>query len=374
MYTESPSESVKFLFWNAAYSYEMDIREIVFDSWNNPECTMFLASKYDAVFEKYHLLQLAGFINRRECIGGYEFNPDVVVRRDEHGVLLGGANWKRFVETCQKTHPTLRRMSYDYGYFAHYRSYMADIEDVDGRSSIICDWPLLSGTVDWGTAPAYIQTYAKQFLEKLDAAKNLPPIAGLPAGRYVVIWPQQSLDLLRQEFLPEIAGGDAGVMTSWLKRLITEIERLGLVPVVKTGPTMHFSRGLRLGDVAPYARIFVSTEKEAQHHAGVAFEPVVAPKLIAHAAFHVVCCSSVTNLLTLAGVPVVAMGRSWFNGLGVFSEPISWESIFHRATDVCGKSRAKWINWWLTRQCERKDIGAKLLQVYRSHKNCHDFN
>jgi hypothetical protein len=87
-------------------------------------------------------------------------------------------------------------------------------------------------------------------------------------------------------------------------------------------------------------------------------------KLIAHAKYHIINCSSVSNELVLANVPVIATGRSWFTGLEVFIEPKSWDSILNDTVTVNEQNRNKWCNWWFTRQVKKDDIWDKIKEIY----------
>jgi hypothetical protein len=369
MYTCENTHPVNFLLWNTVEVYELQMRGIVSSSWDTPQCQAFMVSKLDAIFKGYNLTQLARDIAGKRKLGAYTFDPDVVVRRDEHGVLMGGSNWREFMETCLEQNPNLKRMSYDFGYFAHYDSLMVDIEDADGRTSLGLEWGTLAETVDWGSVPPYIQKYRTSVLQKLEEARNQPPVGGLPAGGYVVIWPQQYLHLLRPEFREELGDDESADMTRWIAAIARKIRALGLIPVVKASPTLPYSTSFHASEILKSCEVYVHCAEHAKQYAGCKFEAGVGVKLMAHAAFHVVLCSSVTNELTLAELPVVAMGRSWFNGLDIFYEPASWDALFEKAMVVNHSNRGKWANWWLTRQCQKDRICQKLVEVYRRHQN-----
>jgi hypothetical protein len=367
------SRPIRFLLWNAGAVSEIQMREIVHKSLDNPECEMAMVSQLDPFFKRYNLRTLAEDIVNRRTLGDYEFNPDAVIRRDEHGVFLAGKKWEIFMATCRNENPRLVRMSYDFGYFSHYNSYMVDVENAEGKSSIAWDWATLSDTVDWPSVPPYILKYCQSFLQKLRTARERPPVDDLPAGSYAVIWCQQDVDLLRPAFRKELSREPTSDFTLWVTKICRSIRKMGLVPVVKTGPNLMAATRLQVPAVVKIASVYVHTTEHASRFPGTRFVSEASPRLIAHAAFHVVNNSSVTNELTLAGAPVVAMGRSWFNDLEIFSEPSSWDTLLDRATEVNHGNRNKWINWWITRQCEQHRVSQKAVELhcrYVHHSRC----
>jgi hypothetical protein len=365
---------IRFLFWNTKKPYEIQTRQIVLDAWDNTECELTLVSTFDGVFRKYNLERLATRIIQRATIGAYTFEPDAIVRREEHGVLWSGPRWQEFLARCREARPGLKSLIYDFGYFAHYKSYMVDaqVDTAAGArsvSSIGLDWPALQETVDWGQAPDYVRRYRDDFLRRLTLARERPPVDGLPHGGYVVIWPQQFLDFLRPEFKEEVNRDLDAQITRWVALVAEKVRQLGLIPVVKAGPNLPSWTRYKMADLVKIAPVYVSTQNHAEHYRehGCRFTPDITHRLVAHAAFHVVSCSSVTNELVLAEAPVVAMGRSWFSGLGIFTEPGSWDTLFKGDVVVNAAARARWVNWWLGRQVLRRDVVPKLIEVYRRY-------
>lgn len=368
--SQSPAEPpVKFLIWNTKRPYELQARQVVLDSIGESSCEVAMVSTLDPLFKSYTLKLLAQGIVERAALGTCPFVPDAMVRREEHGVLWSGAPWQDFMATCRAANPAMRSLCYDFGYLNHYKTLMVDIQDTSGRSSIALDWPKLPETVDWSSVRPYIATYRSEFLRLLELAKNTPAIDGLPSGNYVVIWPQQYMDLLRLDLRERVNRNIDTQVSDWVLLCCEAVRRLGLVPVVKLSPNLPSWKRFDLARVKAAARVYVTNKNHADSFSGCKTQPNINSKLIAHAAFHIVSCSTVTNELTLAEAPVVAMGRSWFTGLGIFQEPASWETLLDNPTEINHSNRHKWINWWLQRQVPQAEIGRKLVQIYRDYRD-----
>jgi hypothetical protein len=259
-------------------------------------------------------------------------------------------------------------MHYDFGYFDHYNNYMVDIYDKNGKSGIVQDWPTVSETLDWSLAQEHVGEYRKDFLDRLEKAKKSAPIEGLESGKYVVIWQQSTLKLLRPEFsdilTPE---GTAIEVANWINKISKIILDNGLIPVVKAEPNIAHWRTLDVNKVK-HCPVYVDLKSHLSLGPSAKREKDVNPRLIAHAKYHITCCSSVTNELVMANVPVITMGKSWFNGLGVFNEPNSWDDLLKNATEVNQINRNKWINWWISRQSHVDKVTRKISDVYEKYK------
>jgi hypothetical protein len=358
------SRTVEFLFWNDKKLYDYKMRGIVIEAIDDnggrkKEYKMSMVSTLDNFFHDFSIEKTLKSIRKGRIAA------DVLVRRDEHGTLWGGTEkWKSVINECYALN--IKPMFFDFGYFDHYDSFMIDHYNIDGRSDIFAEWSSISDVVNWEASESYIQKYRNNFLKNLKKAKEEKPLDGLKEGEYVVIWPQYSMDLLRKEFKENLNKKDE--VTDWINNICKIVLDQGLIPVVKGGPAMHKWSRLNTENVKD-VRVFTHTEKQSAEMKNTKFEKDINYKLIAHAKYHIVSCSSVTNELVLANAPVVAMGKSWFTGLDIFNEPNSWGSLTKNATEINTKNRNKWINWWLSRQVKKEKAAEKFFQIYKKYSN-----
>ena len=344
----------RFLFWNDKDIYDIKMRQIVLDSLKYPECKMWMVSTLDNFLSEYNVDRTI------EALRSQQFYVNAVVRRDEHGKLWGKLpEWRKMIAACHEL--DIKTLYFDFGYFDHYGNFMFDTYDSNGDSSIKIEWDSMPDTLDWNTAPDEIQKYRNKFLKILDKAKQEKPINNLKSGEYVVIWPQYSMDLLRPEFREGL--NPKTEVTDWVNRICEMVLDSGLTPVVKGGPAMPQWSRLNVNDIK-HAPVYVHMEKQVEELPVAKYERDANHKLIAHAKYHVVSCSSVTNELTLAGAPVIAMGQSWFTGLDIFNEPKSWDELLKNPMYINQKNRNKWVNWWFTKQAPKDMAVKKLLEIY----------
>lgn len=345
---------IKALFWNTRELYELKTRQIVLDARKQPDIKAHMVSTLDSFWEHMNLRLLFEKILKKEI------DINVVIQRDEHGFLWGTQkDWKEFVHKCNSI--GIKTLMYDFGYFDHYESYMVDTYGSVNTGSIFFDWPNISGNMDWGLAPEYIQEYRDDFLKKLENEKNSKPVNDLKSGQYVVIWPQYSMDLIR----PELREGldRKTEVTDWVNKMCDAVIKAGLTPVVKGGPAMDSWSRFSVNQVKT-APVFAHKQSQLKKNPNAKFEKEINIKLIAHAKYHIINCSSVSNELVLANAPVIATGRSWFSGLEVFIEPKSWDSILDDTVTVNEQNRNKWCNWWFTRQVKKDDVWDKIKEIY----------
>jgi hypothetical protein len=344
----------RILFWNDKELYELKTRQIVLASLRYPACKMWMVSMLD------HFM--SGFTIDRtiEALKTKQFDVGAVARRDEHGRLWGRqAEWMKMISACHEL--GIKTLNYDFGYFDHYNTFMVDTYDSKAYSSIKLDWPFVSDKVDWNSTPEYVQKYRNKFLKLLNKAKNDNPINNLKSGEYVVIWPQYSMDLVRPEFREGL--DKQTEVTDWVNKICKMVKAQGLVPVVKGGPAMEHWGRMNIHHITD-APVFTHTEKQLNALPNAIFEKDINHKLIAHAKYHVVSCSSVTNELVLADVPVIATGESWFTGLDIFNEPSCWDNLLDNPLYINQTNRNKWINWWLSRQVPKDDACNKFVEIY----------
>lgn len=348
----------KFLLFNDRSEYEMKCRALLVDSYVKRSGTKWwMATKYDMFSKRYSTHNsLMAALDKKELV------VDALVRREEHGRLWSEMNnWKEIVKFCYSKN--VLPMSFDFGYFDHYQTYMVDVYNKDGVSNISEDWESMSDTVNWDEFPQYIKSYRNKFLQKLNRYKKLKPADGLKEQKYVVIWPQGFLHLLKPQFKNEKSTVDTEV-SDWVNKLCELILDNGLVPVVK-------------GNAGKWRRMDVRNIKHAVVYASFSSQLADFPtaryvkdinyKLIAHAKYHITACSSVTNELLLADAPVITMGNSWFTGLDVFNEPTDWNNLLENPMYINQKNRNKWTNWWATRQVPKDELIYKFPQMYSKY-------
>lgn len=269
---------------------------------------------------------------------------DAVIHRNEHGRLFADKCLHAMHALVKAKIPAL---SLDLGYFAHYKSFMLDfyVETQDGlRSSIYNDWNNLPERVDWKSAPAYIQDYRNDVFKNIARADNTKH-----AGK-VAIWMQWTADLLRPEL---------GKMhqSAWVNQLIEKIKAQGKIPVIKHNPVID--KGLydhTVPLISQDTTIFCDRQKQTETCPRLVYDKHANWNLAAGCDYHIVLCSSVTNILTLCKKPVIAMGQSWFNALDIFKEPLSLDEELKKPS-VNKTAQEKWMNWWLQRQRPFEQIG-----------------
>ncbi len=262
--------------------------------------------------------------------------PGAVLRWEEHGCLFVTKAWRDFVAYLYR-HDTAP-LSMDLGYFAHYKALMCDrYRREDAQSAILDEWASIPDDPEgmWDAASPQVTEYRDGLRDIWQQARAAGPPDGLDPG-YVLVFLQFSASLARPPF-------KARDMKEWAARVTERLQAAGKRVVLKASP------------VGPFPEIDGAPCYSAKEHvdAGegirVRVDPLLNARLAAHCDYAVVNCSSVTNELVAWGVPVVALGRSWFNGLGVFAEPAGWDGVC-RKPEIDARARARWVRWWLSRQ------------------------
>jgi hypothetical protein len=256
-----------------------------------------------------------------------------VMRWEEHGCLFRTQAWEEFLLYAYSH--AIAPIYVDYGYFDRTKSLLIDLYRPPALATIREEWGHQPTTVDWEAAPATVREYRTRLLALQEKALSGPPLV---KGPYAVVWPQQAPTLLREPFKGKAPA-------RWVITACEHLRALGLTPVVRLSP---FQRDLPL-------------PKGVQTFGGAGvWDAGLNVRLAAHAKANVICCSSVSNELVLLGKPVAALGRSWFAGLDVFYEPQDWSDLRHVALSPDEAARARWINWWMTRQCAVGDTTAAI--------------
>ena len=289
-----------------------------------------------------------------------DFSYDAIIHRNEHGLLHLTQKWMEMMRAAQNR--GIFVMSFDFGYFDHYKNFMFDFYRPDGSSSIYDEWKSVSTEVDWSKINPDINDYRLKLLEKNAHYKNHKPIHGLPSGEYVVIWTQWTTDLIRRCFYED---GEAIKIDKWTKLAAEKVKQEGLIPVIKLSPVKSLKPFV---DIQKEYITFLGREKHKEELPNALFEKDANAKLIAHAHSHIINCSSVSNELVLTNSRVTAMGRSWFDNLGVFYEPKMWDSLMNYESPSQDNVN-RWINWWNSRQFKMEDACQNLPKFYERYKN-----
>lgn len=295
-----------------------------------------------------------------EIIPHIELNPiDALIHRNEHGILHCTNAWRHVTNHCLDRGISV--MSFDFGYFGHYKHFMVDYYQRNCVSSIYKDWSTLSTILDWSSALPSIQEYRHEILANVEQAKNEQPIKCLRGKKYIVIWAQWTTDLIKHCFYENER---AIKMDRWMNRLIDIIHQHGFTAVIKMSPVKVTSVWK---DVQNSAICFLGKKNQITEVPKGKFARNINARLIAHADRHIICCSSVSNELLLTDSKITAMGRGWFDNLGVFHEPRKWEDVMNFQTPNPDLAN-KYANWWLSRQCLKKDVCEKFVEVYEKSR------
>jgi len=251
--------------------------------------------------------------------------PVAIVRWEEQGNLLKNRRWARVCAWCYENN--VAPLSVDYGLFDHYSTLMIDCYLPDGSSAIGEDLPSMANVVNWDKVHPRLGKYRQKVLREYARAARQ---RRLVEGDYVVVFLQFSAGLSRLRVKP------AADMGKWAERVYQEFKKAGVRVAFKCSPQGIKERPPGIPDDVPWF-----THKSYQN---------VNLRLLRHAKWAVMNCSSVSNLFILCDVPATATGRSWFVAApGVFYEPSSWPEIT-REPKIDHAARAKWTNWWLAHQ------------------------
>lgn len=285
---------------------------------------------------------------------GYDF----LIHRNEHGALFKGGYLQKIVVT------DVPLLSFDFGYFGHYNSFMVDFYLRDMSSSINLEWNALSSTVNWNAAPRYIQDYRQNSIDRVNSFRGAS-IEDVSLENTVTIWMQWNTELLRKELF---VNGKRIPQYQWINLIAAKIKALGLVPVVKMGIVDHSEIYKGTSPFVDSDILMICDREEvAKSNPKAFFDKDANNKLIANSKYHVLLCSSVSNEIVLNEKPIITTGRSWFNGLDIFHEPKSWDDSFAEPK-INIVARNKWINWWLSRQTKLENTDDKILEVYNLAK------
>ena len=275
--------------------------------------------------------------------------PAAVIRWEEQGGLFGrGRNWRAIAAWCYEE--GIAPVSVDYGYFDHYSTMMFDRYRPDGTSAVIDDWPALTGaSVDWvKEADARTAAYVERVQKLYAQARAMPPLA---EPGYVAVFLQFSAGLSRLRAKGNVKG--------WAQRVYGMLTDAGLRVVFKGGPV---GRSKQRPDCdAPYF---------AAKRAGGDANILLNARIAVHARNVVMITSSVSSEFVVAGIPVLATGRSWFHQVrSVFDNAENWDAIA-RMPVVDHGARSKYIRWWLAHQWYPEQATDRLADRIADFNRC----
>lgn len=259
--------------------------------------------------------------------------PDVVLRWEEAGCLFVNDEWRKACAWMWQE--DIKPMQIDWGYFNHYRTFVLDIYEEDGTTSILSAWPRLAESPLWEDADPVLQSYRTYMENEWDIAGNLGPVPDTEPG-YVLLYIQFSnyLSVLRAESYKE-----------WVNKADAAIRGAGLEPVWKRSRVQNL-------ELPQGSKGFI--EGEGIDHLNT--------RLIRYARHSVIITSTVSNEAVLRGLPIVACGRGCHSGLGVFAEAKDWKQLAV-TPKVDARARGKWINWWIERQCAPERISQLMRRL-----------
>lgn len=328
----------KIFIWNTEEMYQAKINQFILENQKNiTVCFEQIPSdiSFDDIFD---------FLIKNQAWA--------LLHRNEHGLLKCSQEWVNLTNKCISF--GIPVLSFDFGYFDHYKSFMADYYLKDCVSSIYSEWPSISTDLSWNNFPEYIQEYRNNLINKVNFYKNLPPPLNLE--NIVVIWGQWTTDLIKHYFYEENGKLE---MDAWINKLIPIIREKGFNPVIKMSPVKSLKYYEDLQKELP---VFVGLKKHLQELPHALYLKDCNAQLIAHAKYHIINCSSVSNELFLNNCKVIAMGKSWFDNLNIFYEPKNWQEILNYK-EPPQENKNKWANWWMDRQCEMPQITDKIIKL-----------
>lgn len=339
---------MKILIWNnVPVPYQSKIDMMLEQAKTNPTLT----------FDQF---QGDSFGDFRSYVLSKDFSYNAVIHRNEHGILHSTPEFVRFTNEARKL--GIPVLSFDFGYFEHYKNFMLDAYSDNCVSSIYKEWGQINESLDWSKIQPQIQEYRTSILKKHNFHKNNKPVHNLESGKYAVIWTQWTTDLIRHCFYED---GKPITIDKWTDLAAKKVIEAGLTPVIKLSPVKSLKP---FKEIQQKYLTFLGREAHKEDLPSAIYEKEVNLKLIAHAHSHIINCSSVSNELVLTESKVTAMGRSWFDNLGIFYEPKTWDELMnYRQPEQ--KNINKWINWWNERQFPMEEICNKLVPFYEKYKN-----
>jgi SAM-dependent methyltransferase len=260
--------------------------------------------------------------------------PDAIVQWDEHSCGRNTRQWREVIAWAYANR--IAPMMVDFGYLSHYQQFMFDLYEEDGHSGIDREWATVSDEpVNWDEQSFLIRDRVRRVRRGYDEARQTQRLIDEP---YVALYLQHYASLCR---FNGVANNN-----DLVAKVADALRKKGLRLAVKTAPDCPDSSAL--------------TEWPAD---AIVFKHEDSPMetnqcLADHAEYCLVVSSSITNEFILADIPVVALGKSWFNQKDVFFEPADWDELPEAAPTINPATRNKYLNWWLSRQFKSDDCAG----------------
>lgn len=271
-----------------------------------------------------------------------------IIRWDEQGCMMGSRRaGKRLSAACYES--GIAPVALDYGALDHYACHSYDLYLPDGRSHIVHEFPNMPASEpDWSMCDPKTRAYVERIRALYAQAKAMPPLEGTTPG-YVAIFAQCSASMSR---LPVNNRDSKGRASDYLFRAYDELNKAGVPVVIKFGPigAKDVPEGFP-ADVPHFRAGPVGSDENTLLNARIAV----------HARNVLIICSSVVNEFLLTGIPVMATGKSWFNGLGVYDEAKDWPDVARTAT-VNVPARNKYLQWWVRHQWYPEQAAGSLAE------------
>ena len=268
--------------------------------------------------------------------------PIAVLRWDEHGNVFSSLNVNRRLSTwCHEN--GIAPLSVDFAYFNHYEGYMIDLLNDKGDSSAYSD------IVSMGENFIEIRDIKGKVGEYIKAVKDI-------YNRHIFY---KSINYSKHDykyaaFTQSLINGcrlmSGNSPEEWMNSLY---EALGDDVIFKTQP-------------APFVKDQEKFEKFSHRvishrdidSRGVAYHWVEMNAAISsRAEACIINSSGISHEFILNDIPIIATGKSWFNGLNIFHEPKDWaelKSMVNNGSYQIGPTqkimRKKWITWWIKHQ------------------------
>lgn len=281
---------------------------------------------------------------------------DIFLHKNEHCQLNTCQYIKKIIDYCYENNKIA--MYIDFGYFNHNQNYIIDFYLPNYQSSIQKSFYNLNNQVD--NLQENNQIYISNFIKKISSLKDSDDWKrlNLPENKFVVIWPQYSIKLLKEVFKKKCNN-----ITDWINLACEKIKEHNLIPVIKISPCKINYDIKNIKEA-----LILSSNKNQSKTFNLPYIENVNFYLNKYAHSHIINCSSISNELLINNSKIIAMGRSWFNNFNIFYEPDSWDNLMdYQAPNQININ--KWINWWNLKQFPKENIEEKIIETYHNYFN-----
>ena len=298
-----------------------------------------------------------GFIKQIEEWITENKKPVATLRWDEHGNVFGKHPKFKKIATWGWENK-IAPLNIDFGYFCHYGSFMFDLLDRNGNTSVKREWASLDkDLMPMEEFPGKLGDFirlVKRIYEKHEYFYSMKHFTA--SYRYVVF--------------TQCLANNCKVMRSndasaWIHNMNLA---LGSSALFKIQPAMFNDKKI---DLTGFRTVFSGgfpdiINQSIEQNACLA---VPAEACITNT-------SAVTSELLIGGKQIITTGESWFSGLGVFHEVDKWDNLEPTVEQCAGKAvsgkqfeaRLKFVNWWRKHQAmhgEKSLIVKDLINYFK---------